>query len=189
MQTYCKALGIAFCPRLTDQEQASTILTRWLQILNCAAVWSGGMLKFIPYGDAAIAAGNVDAPDVQVACRPRRSGSGATPPPSIVVCGAAEFVVDGGVKYAFTGAALSLFGASAPSAAGTYGISPAGTYLFAAGDEDQVVAITYHLCRFRSSYSPNLTPIYNLTDLDFVDETGNKDPVQVYAPRPVYAAQ
>ena len=59
MQTYCKALGVAFSPGLTDQEQASSILTRWLQLLNCAAVWSGGMLKFIPYGDAAIAAGNV----------------------------------------------------------------------------------------------------------------------------------
>ena len=54
LQTYCKAMGIAFSPCLTDQEQGSSILTRWLQILNCAAVWSGGMLKFIPYGDAAI---------------------------------------------------------------------------------------------------------------------------------------
>ena len=26
--------------------------------------------------------------------------------------------------------------------------------------------------------SPNLTPVYDLTDLDFVDEKGNKDPVQ-----------
>ena len=49
-------MGIAF-PALTDQEQASSILARWLQICNCAAVWSGGQLKFIPYGDAAIAAG------------------------------------------------------------------------------------------------------------------------------------
>jgi hypothetical protein len=54
LQTYCRAMGICFSPALTDQEQASSILTRWLQILNCAAVWSGGQLKFIPYGDAAV---------------------------------------------------------------------------------------------------------------------------------------
>ena len=59
LQTYCRALGLAFSPALTDQEQGSSILARWLQLLNCAAVWSGGMLKFIPYGDQAIAAGNV----------------------------------------------------------------------------------------------------------------------------------
>ena len=32
--------------------------------------------------------------------------------------------------------------------------------------------------RVTVSYVPNLTPIYDLTDLDFVDEKGNKDPVQ-----------
>ena len=87
LQTYCRALGIAFSPCLTDQEQGSSVLARWLQLTNCAAVWSGGQLKFIPYGDAAM------------------SGNG-------------------------------------------------------------------------TSYVPNLTPIYNLTDLDFVDEKGDKDPVQ-----------
>ncbi len=44
-------------PSLDSQEPASSILTRWLQLLNCAAVWSGGELKFIPYGDSAISNG------------------------------------------------------------------------------------------------------------------------------------
>ena len=51
LQTYCRAVGIALSPALTDQEQASSILQRWLQLCNCAAVWSNGQLKFIPYGD------------------------------------------------------------------------------------------------------------------------------------------
>ena len=52
-------MGYAFSPALVSQEQASSILTRWLQIFsNCAAVWSGGLLKFIPYGDTAISAGS-----------------------------------------------------------------------------------------------------------------------------------
>jgi Putative phage tail protein len=54
LQTYCRAMGICFSPALTDQEQASSILTRWLQIVNCAAVWSGGRMKFVPYGDVSL---------------------------------------------------------------------------------------------------------------------------------------
>jgi hypothetical protein len=54
LQTYCRAMGICFSPALTDQEQSSSILQRWLQICNCAAVWSGGQLKFIPYGEESV---------------------------------------------------------------------------------------------------------------------------------------
>jgi len=55
-QTYCAAIGIGLSPALTDQEAANSILARWLQLTNAAAVWSGGMLKFIPYGDTEITA-------------------------------------------------------------------------------------------------------------------------------------
>ena len=178
LQTYCKAMGIAFSPALVNQEQASSILTRWLQLLNCAAVWSGGKLKFIPYGDEEIPAGNVTRTVQHPVPTPVQASSGATAPPSIAVCTPTQFVSDGGVKYAFTGAALTCIGASQPSSAGSYGISPAGTYLFAAGDERQVVLITFTFAN-ATRYVPDLTPIYNLTDLDFVDEKGNKDPVQV----------
>ena len=177
LQTYCAALGIAFSPALVDQEQGSSILSRWLQILNCAAVWSGGQLKFVPYGDAVIAAGNV-VRTVQFAVpTPAQSSSGTTPPLAITVCTPTEFSADGGVTYAFTGAPLAYGGAIAPSRSGAYGLSPQGTYLFAGGDESQVVSITYTYAT-PTSYVPNLTPIYSLTDLDFVDEKGNKDPVQ-----------
>jgi len=54
LQTYCRAMGFCFSPALIDQEQAASILARWLQILNCAAVWSGGRLRFIPYGDSPV---------------------------------------------------------------------------------------------------------------------------------------
>jgi hypothetical protein len=53
-QTYCRAVGLAFSPALTDAETASSILSRWLQLTNTAAVWSGGLLRFIPYGDTAV---------------------------------------------------------------------------------------------------------------------------------------
>jgi hypothetical protein len=59
LQTYCRALGMGFSPALVSTESASTILERWLQLANVAAVWSGQALKFIPYGDTAITANGV----------------------------------------------------------------------------------------------------------------------------------
>ena len=53
-----------------------------------------------------------------------------------------------------------------------------GTYVFAAADYGKPVVITW-TGSAAASYAPNLTPVYALTDLDFVDEKGNKDPVQV----------
>lgn len=51
-QAYCWAVGIAISPLLDSQESASSILSRWLQITNSTAVWTGGQLKIIPYGDS-----------------------------------------------------------------------------------------------------------------------------------------
>ena len=177
LQTYCKAIGIAFSPALTNQEQASSVLARWLQICNCAAVWSQGQLKFIPYDDATIAGGNVTRTTQVAVPQPGQTSSGSTPPPSITVCASGLFVADGGVVYAFTGVALAYIGAVAPSSPGTYGVATNGTYLFASGDEYQVVRITY-TCNVGASYVPNVTPVYDLTDLDFVDARGGHDPVQ-----------
>jgi len=137
----------------------------------------GGELKFIPYGDEEILAGNVTRTVQYPVPAPVEASDGVTSYPAVAVATPAQFVADGGVTYAFTGAALSYIGASQPSAAGTYGISPAGTYLFAAGDENEVVSITFTYA-IAVSYVPDLTPVYNLTDLDFVDEKGAKDPVQ-----------
>jgi len=94
-QAYCLAAGLALSPALVNQEAANSILARWLHLTNTAAVWSGGKLKFIPYGDTSI------------------SGNGTT-------------------------------------------------------------------------FNPNLTPVYNLTDDDFVYTDGD-DPVQVARTDP-YAA-
>lgn len=58
-QTYCRALGLALSPCLVDHEQGSSILARWLSLTNTAAVWSGGLLRFIPYGDTSIAGNGV----------------------------------------------------------------------------------------------------------------------------------
>ncbi|MGH6838713.1 MAG: phage tail protein, partial [Methylocella sp.] len=91
-QAYCKASFLGLSPVLANQEAANSILARWLQLTNSAAVWSGGKLKFIPYGDTTI----------------------------------------------------------------TGNLKPSGTYTF----------------------NPNVTPLYNLADDDFIHEDG-KDPIEV----------
>ena len=58
-ETYCRAIGLALSPALTNQEQASSILQRWLQLTNSAAVWSGGLLRFISYGDSTVSGNGV----------------------------------------------------------------------------------------------------------------------------------
>jgi|GEM_PF-705386 len=54
LQTWCRANGLSLSPALTSQEPAASILARWLQLINVAAVWSNGTLRFIPYGDQTV---------------------------------------------------------------------------------------------------------------------------------------
>ena len=177
LQTYCRAMGIAFSPALTSAEQGSSVLARWLQLCNCAAVWSGGELKFIPYGDTAIASGSTVKTISTVVPIPAQESNGDYPNPAIQICAAANFVSDGGVIYTFTGVALIYAGATGSPANGHYGILPNGTYTFGGGDQGQPITITATVNN-AYGYVPNTTPVYALTDLDFIDEKGNKDPVQ-----------
>ena len=180
LQTYCKAMGYAFSPALVSQEQGSSILARWLQIFSCAAVWSGGQLKFVPYGDSAISAGEETSYRIQFAVpAPVPETSTTFKPPSFVtVAQSANFISDGGVVYAFNNIPFSFIGAQAPTSAGTYGMITPGTYIFAALDYGQPVKVSW-IGAPSTSYVPNLNPAYALTDLDYVDEKGDKDPVQV----------
>ncbi|MGO9743986.1 MAG: phage tail protein [Roseiarcus sp.] len=175
LQAYCWALGIAISPALVSPEPASSALTRWLQITNCGAVWSGGQLKFIPFGDVAVATGNT--PVVIKMAVPQPTVTGATVPLVVYLVPSDQFVSDGGVVYTFTGTALAYTG-SAPTGVGTYGISPTGTYIFDYQDAGAAVTISFTRAVLRG-YAPDMTPAYSLTDLDFVDEKGNKDPITV----------
>ena len=93
-QTYCFAAGLSISPAQTDQESANSILSRWLQLTNTAAVWSSGVLKFIPYGDSEIS-GNIvsfeGSPAVVFTVAPNTNISSATASPSTVV-GSCTFV-------------------------------------------------------------------------------------------------
>jgi hypothetical protein len=126
-QTYCRAVGLALSPALINQQAANSTLTRWLQLTNTVAVWSGGQLKFIPYGDTQVTGNTVTYP--------------------------------GGVAVSFE-------------------VDQANNTTFVV-QNPTVVSGTY-------TFNPNVTPIYNLTDDDFV-ATDGEDPVKVLRIDP-YAA-
>ena len=178
LQAYCNSIGLCFSPTLTSQEPASSVLTRWLQLLNCAAVWSGGELKFIPYGDTAVASGASTTYQNQFSIPTPIPLSTGGVPAFVTLATPTQFVSDGGVVYTENGLGLIFIGANVPSVAGTYGMVTPGTYIFAVGDEGKPVNVTF-AAQNLSGYVPNLTPAYALTDLDLVDEKGNKDPLQV----------
>jgi Putative phage tail protein len=53
---YCDAAGIWLSPQLDQQTEAQQALQNLVQLSNSAVVWSGGLLKVIPYGDAPLSA-------------------------------------------------------------------------------------------------------------------------------------
>ena len=64
-QAYCQATGLWLSAALVDQEAARDTLTRWLQLTNSAAFWSGDTLKIVPYGDTPLTANGYSfTPDV-----------------------------------------------------------------------------------------------------------------------------
>jgi hypothetical protein len=50
-QRYCNAAGLMLAPVYDQQQTAQQILAEIAAITNSAIVWSGGLLKIIPYGD------------------------------------------------------------------------------------------------------------------------------------------
>jgi hypothetical protein len=52
--TYCQALGIMLSPMLDTQQEAQQHLADIAKITNSAIVWSGGLLKVLPYGDQTV---------------------------------------------------------------------------------------------------------------------------------------
>lgn len=55
----CLAQGIVLSPALTEQMSAAAFLDSMSQLTNVGIVWSGGLLKFIPYTDTPITGNGV----------------------------------------------------------------------------------------------------------------------------------
>jgi hypothetical protein len=55
----CLAQGIVLSPALTEQTSAATFLDSLAQLTNVGMVWSGGMLKLVPYTDLSLTGNGV----------------------------------------------------------------------------------------------------------------------------------
>ena len=181
---YCHAMGISISPALTDQEQASSILTRWLQIANCAAVWSGDVLRFVPYGDTAIAPGLVKTTTAPMVIPPvAEIGFGTSTSTGDTFTTIALNPPGGGlqivsVQYAteYYQAYMLDLGPAIPPFQGCFGVI-GNTLFFYKDDAEKAIIVTYTYTT-AYGYTPDLTPVYSLTDDDFVDEGGeDQDPV------------
>jgi hypothetical protein len=53
-QSYCIAMGLFFSPQETTQRSAVDFINELLKATNSAPVWSGGVLKIIPYADTPV---------------------------------------------------------------------------------------------------------------------------------------
>jgi hypothetical protein len=53
---YCSAAGLFMSPVVDTQRSAGDYLKDWLSSCNSEVVWSGGLFKFVPYGDTALSA-------------------------------------------------------------------------------------------------------------------------------------
>ena len=57
--TYCQAVGLFLSPSLDAQQEAQQHLADLAQLTNSAILWSGGLLKIIPYGDEPVTGNSV----------------------------------------------------------------------------------------------------------------------------------
>jgi hypothetical protein len=53
-RNYCLALGLVVSPVVIDQQEAAQLIKDLLLATNSEAVWSGGALTVVPYGDTAL---------------------------------------------------------------------------------------------------------------------------------------
>src|SRR5215831_4648 len=187
--SYCFAAGLFVSPILDTQQPAQQCLADIANLTNSAIVWSGGLLKIIPYGDQPLTAsyqlvqlgGTVTGTGGDtvslVFSNPGLAGSPMTI--SYTTTGQEQ-------TYAAVGAGLAqaVLGVAPLTAFGLWaGVSPDGLIIAMLSTTAQLTSvaasasggITVALGGTAGPYvySPNITPIYSLNDDDYiVQESG-----------------
>jgi hypothetical protein len=175
--SYCAAVGLALSPSLGSVETASSVLTRWLQLTNTAAVWSGGQLKLIPYGDTAIVAGTSIAitEPIEIPIGVPDASGNYPGDVTVRVTFGPQLASVTSVTDSVSGSAYTAVGSN-PST-GQYSVA-SGVFTFNAGNSSSVVDIEY-VYAVPCSFTPDLTPVVQLDDDDYCDPGKDKDPVEV----------
>lgn len=180
-QSYCLALGMVVSPVITSTVSASSFVNDLTDATNAAPCWQDGQLTVVPYGDAAVSAGQVNAiTETHVVPADQSGTDGDGNPlfwPQVTVSFFATYAGDGGVTYA-NGTALTRTGVFAPTGTAGSGspgegqyFEQAGTYYFNPADVDQSLAITYDYASL-ASYVPDTTSFYDFTLDDYLPNQG-----------------
>jgi len=188
-QSYCSAAGIFVSPMLDTQQTAQQCLAEIANLSNSAIVWSGGLLKIIPYGDQPLTAsyqlitlGGTVAEAGGDTVRIDFSHSDLAASPITV-----NYTTTGKEQiYAAVGAGLvqAILGIADLTAFGVWaGVTPSGLMIamlnataqgtsFAAGSSGGItIALGGTAGPF--TYTPDTTPIYSLDDNDYIVQESN----------------
>ncbi len=182
--SYCFAAGLFVSPMLDTQQPAQQCLADIANLTNSAIVWSGGLLKIIPYGDQPLTAsyqlvqlgGSVtSAGGDTVSLVFSNPGLAASP---ITV----SYTTTGQEQtYAAVGAGLAqaVLGIAPLTAFGLWaGVSPDGLIIAMLNTTAQLTSVAASAAGSVTvalggtagpyAYSSNTTPIYSLNDDDYI---------------------
>jgi len=183
-QSYCSAAGIFVSPMVDTQQTAQQCLAEIANLSNSAIVWSGDLLKIIPYGDQALTAtyqlvtlggavatagGDIVSLDFS---HPELGGSPITVSYTTTGQEQTHAAVGAGMVQAILGTAeLTAFGVWAGVIPGGLMIAmrnaTAQATVFAAGSSGGItIALGGAAGPF--TYTPDTTPIYSLDDNDYI---------------------
>jgi Putative phage tail protein len=180
-QSYCIALGFAVSPVLASSTAASSLVNDLTDATNSAPCWQDGQFTVVPYGDAAVTAGEIQTITETHEVPANQIGVDVNNVPldfpSIQVSFFATFATDAGVTYS-SGVPLTRVFSYIPTGYPTSG-SPlqgeyyeqGGTYYFSPADINAEVLISYNYAA-TASYQPNTTPLYDFTIDDFLVNQG-----------------
>ena len=180
-QSYCVALGMAVSPAIASSVAASSVINDLAAATNSAPCWQDGVFTVIPYGDAAVTAGEILTSQETYTVPADQEGvdDAGTPLdfPHIAISFIGQFSGDLGVSYQ-SGGALTKISSYAPNGYAYQG-SPAvgqyyengGVYYFNPADIGQAIVISYNYAA-SASYLPDTTPIYAFTIDDFLPNQG-----------------
>ena len=187
--SYCFAAGLFVSPLLDTQQPAQQCLADIANLTNSAIVWSGGLLKIIPYGDQPLTAsyqlvqlgGAVTSAGGDTVSLVFSNFGLASSPITV------SYTTTGQEQtYAAVGAGLAqaVLGAAPLTAFGIWaGVSPDGLIIAMLNTTAQLTSVAANVSGGITvalggvsgpyAYSPNTTPIYNLDDDDYiVQESG-----------------
>ena len=177
---YCAAAGLFLSPLLDTQQEAQQALGDITKITNSAIVWSGALLKIVPYGDqplsatytlvslvGAIVAGDILSLTLTIA---------AIPEEPVTVDYTATTADQTSYTSAAAGLAQLVAGNATLSSYGIFASSSVNSLIIVAqqgavtvvGSASGAETITVGPTSAPYTFTPNVTPLYNLGEDDFI---------------------